>query len=377
MLLREILQIPSFKNFFDSTKKRGTRQQRGFTGQTRLHQNLVPAMHRVDPSLNKKVEELRKDGNERKEAHKRVLNQKDFAYITNKYDIRNITKESPRYLGKTKIKLYWDSNVGSWCLLKESISMEITPEEIIQIGNKVKWDVCVLGLELAEKFSTTENEYNDIWTAAQHVFDTSQMSSDLRYILLPQYIQQYANTLTEYIKSGKYIGQARGEDFRSDKDFKKIVTESAASPFLKFYKTLGNGDWKYAHTPDDATLWECLHLLEKYYTDYIRWYKRVRPKLRDGEQLLIQDYNLRLADIIAAQTSDDNQKKIQAIDNGINQWHIDYPVIAHLEMDLDDEAPGENTEWEELTNILIKLGKLAKKSPYTTNSRPRPGNGGL
>jgi hypothetical protein len=115
-ILNEIASqgIISFKDFFK--KKRGTRQQRGFTGQTRLHQNLVPTMHKIDPSDNEKVEDLR--GRKEGDAT-RVLTPQDLGYISQKYDIRNAGKDQSRLLGKTGIKLHWNSSLGGWCLTKE------------------------------------------------------------------------------------------------------------------------------------------------------------------------------------------------------------------------------------------------------------------
>ena len=90
-----------------------TRQQRGFTGDQRLHQNLLPARDRHDPSLNMKVEILRG-----KPQGKEYITSSDLEYIIPKYDLANLTKTSPKFLGKTGIKIYWDEQVGSFCLEK-------------------------------------------------------------------------------------------------------------------------------------------------------------------------------------------------------------------------------------------------------------------
>lgn len=105
----------SFKTFFK--EKRGTRQQRGFTGQTRLHQNLVPHVHKVDPSKNRKVEDLRDQGPQ-KTKNKKVLTPKDLQYIQTKYNIKNISPTQSRNLGKSGITLYFDPTTRSWCLKK-------------------------------------------------------------------------------------------------------------------------------------------------------------------------------------------------------------------------------------------------------------------
>jgi hypothetical protein len=150
-----------------------------------------------------------------------------------------------------------------------------------------------------------------------------------------------------------------------------FLLESAASPFLKFYKTIGNGDWKTAHVPDDACLWECLHALEFYYEDFLRWYE-ANPKRchRPNEERLIQDFQKRLTMIKVALRSNDVQLKMRAIDDGINQWHIDFPVIAHLEIDetgdFEHHKPV-NKDFNELYSILKSLGKFADKSPYISD----------
>lgn len=109
------MPIISFKDFF--IKKRGTRQQRGFTGQTRLHQNLMPEVHKVDPSKNRKVEDLRDQGSKLAET-KKVLTPKELAGIQKKYNIKNISQTQSRKLGKSNITLYFDKNLNSWCLKK-------------------------------------------------------------------------------------------------------------------------------------------------------------------------------------------------------------------------------------------------------------------
>lgn len=111
------MEIPflSFKTFFH--KKRGTRQQRGFTGQTRLHQNLVPHMHKVDPSKNRKVEDLRDQGPKLAKTRK-VLTPKELKSIQTRYNIKNISATQSRKLGKSNITLYFDPAVQQWCLKK-------------------------------------------------------------------------------------------------------------------------------------------------------------------------------------------------------------------------------------------------------------------
>jgi hypothetical protein len=90
-----------------------TRQQRGYTGAGRVHQNLLPARDRIDSSLNAKVEILRN-----KDSGKELISSADLQYIIPKYDLQNLTKTSPKFLGKSGIKIYWDETVNSFVLEK-------------------------------------------------------------------------------------------------------------------------------------------------------------------------------------------------------------------------------------------------------------------
>lgn len=112
------MEIPalSFKSFFVQ-EKRGTRQQRGYTGQTRLHQNLVPHVHKIDPSKVRKVEDLRDQG-PKEVKNKKVLTAKELQSIQNRYNIRNISPTQSRKLGRSNITLYFDPQLNAWCLKK-------------------------------------------------------------------------------------------------------------------------------------------------------------------------------------------------------------------------------------------------------------------
>lgn len=152
-----------------------------------------------------------------------------------------------------------------------------------------------------------------------------------------------------------------------------LIMESNAAPFLRFYKAIGTGDWRRSgHVPDDATLWECLTILENYYSKYINWYTKVKPKLRTHEDIVIDNYRRRLFQIKNALESNDVNEKIKAIDDAINQWHIDCAVIHHLKFAADDLAKeqgkkltsAQEKEWTELSDILFSLGKMPEEAPY-------------
>lgn len=106
-----------FETYFNTAKQvvgtPTTRQQRGYTGSQRLHQNLIPARDRVDTSLNSKVEILRN-----KPRGKEIVNDADLQYMIPKYNLQNLTKTEPKFLGKTGIKLYWDDSINNFVIEK-------------------------------------------------------------------------------------------------------------------------------------------------------------------------------------------------------------------------------------------------------------------
>jgi hypothetical protein len=138
---------------------------------------------------------------------------------------------------------------------------------------------------------------------------------------------------------------------------KGVILERKASSFLKFYHELEKG-----YDPDDAILFDCLMTLKEYYEDYIDWYDKY-PDKRKTDMEVYPHFKKRLEEINVALESDDIKKKIIAIDNGINQWHLDFPVVWHLWMDAGGENE-EGNEWEQVRDLLINLDKLPSESPY-------------
>lgn len=93
-----------------------TRQQSARMGATPWRQgsqNLVPDRDKVDPTLNSKIEVLRN-----KTTGKEFVTATDLKYIIPKYDLRNLTKTNPKFLGKTGIKIYWDDVHNSFAIEK-------------------------------------------------------------------------------------------------------------------------------------------------------------------------------------------------------------------------------------------------------------------
>ena len=138
-----------------------------------------------------------------------------------------------------------------------------------------------------------------------------------------------------------------------------ILNEASATPFLKFYHHLEKGV-----DPDIDTIDECLRILEFYYDDYIKWYDKYPEKMREPVQKRIyKDYEKQLHRIREALSPRTNiNMKIFAVDQGISQWHYDFPVIAHMEMEEEDDR--EEQKWTEVGDILVRLGKISQTSPY-------------
>jgi len=108
-------------------------------------------------------------------------------------------------------------------------------------------------------------------------------------------------------------------------------------------------------------------MMNEYYKDYLKWYAEVAGVERNIEDLPIrQDYQKRMWEVQKALKSTDTKEQMIALDNAINQWHRDYPVIAHFGFAA--AAEEDDPELVDLVNriaeILNKLGRLPKESPY-------------
>jgi len=78
-----------------------------------VHQNILPDMHKVDPTENSKIEAVR-DGM----AKSMQLDDSDVAYIVKKYKINlNDGDQNPKELGTTGIKIFVN-NLGKYIIQK-------------------------------------------------------------------------------------------------------------------------------------------------------------------------------------------------------------------------------------------------------------------
>jgi hypothetical protein len=140
-----------------------------------------------------------------------------------------------------------------------------------------------------------------------------------------------------------------------EKIFRLEESEKTIRTIYKIYK-----DHERRLDPDIVDLDIALEGMEEYYVEYMEWWDHGYGKEEPKE--LKKAYKVRYNEIVAALSSKDTKDKIIALDNAINQWHVDFPVIAHLSME---------TENEELVNliyatgeILRRLGRLPEESPY-------------
>ena len=90
-----------------------TRQQSGFTGMGRLHQNIVPDYHKVDVTEIIQVKRMKEGKANNVPVKGGVLHK-----IIKKYNIGDLTKDKPRNLGNTGIVVIWNPNQNCFMLKK-------------------------------------------------------------------------------------------------------------------------------------------------------------------------------------------------------------------------------------------------------------------
>jgi len=122
-------------------------------------------------------------------------------------------------------------------------------------------------------------------------------------------------------------------------------------------------DVEQNHDPDDIDVVKALRMMEQYYAEFLGWYEKGSFKLRHDDRLIIEAYRKRLREIKSALVGGNPGDALVALDTSINQWHRDFPAIAHLEMDQEDDDLSEIVG--KIVGILQKMGRLPEKSPYT------------
>lgn len=142
--------------------------------------------------------------------------------------------------------------------------------------------------------------------------------------------------------------------------FEVYLKESVSNSFLKFYKTIGRGDYFRSHIPNNAILWDCLTFLIKHYKDSIDFFESKSPEIAsDGGRRpkMLDEYRQRYKELTNALNSDDPQKKVLAIDNAINQLHHNGPMITQF-LNREHNTEKDEQNWEEIIDLLDKLGRL-------------------
>jgi predicted transcriptional regulator len=158
-------------------------------------------------------------------------------------------------------------------------------------------------------------------------------------------------------------------------------TASDIGAILKVYRDFASG---LSHREmDDALLDRALQALKTYYSDYIDWNRKYAAHKKDELNMKVKrDYVRRYNEIASALESFDKQKKLIAIDNGINQLHIDYPVLGHMQFhiyDIEDDDPENATQaqkdfdelFDTLTELLQRQGKTMPEGGYAFEKEPR------
>jgi hypothetical protein len=123
--------------------------------------------------------------------------------------------------------------------------------------------------------------------------------------------------------------------------------------------------------PEKTDLFTALSMMKDYYKEYLRWYDKVikrRDFKRYSEELpVVIAYQRRLQEVSRALESRNEKEMLVALDMAIGQWHIDYPAIHHIGAEIGDDLQLENL-LVKIEEILFKLGKLPKESPYVRNA---------
>lgn len=148
---------------------------------------------------------------------------------------------------------------------------------------------------------------------------------------------------------------------------REAVDSSGIKALHKIYFTIEKG-----LEPREKDIFTALDMLEGYYSDFLQyceeWTKEDEPKQYKKELPVIQEYKKRLSEIRSALKSTNEKQMLIALDNAINQWHIDYPVILHLQMEF--EGHDDYDEMCDLTDnieeILRRLGRLPEEGPYSS-----------
>ena len=119
--------------------------------------------------------------------------------------------------------------------------------------------------------------------------------------------------------------------------------------------------------PEKSDVFTALDMMREYYIEYKHWYQKVLRrsdfKRYQKEMPVIQAYLKRLAEINAALVSGDEKEMLVALDSAVNQWHIDFPAIHHIGMEIEDDLELERILGN-IEEILSRLGRLPEESPY-------------
>ena len=144
---------------------------------------------------------------------------------------------------------------------------------------------------------------------------------------------------------------------------------------LNVYKSLEKGV-----PPDPRDLDKAVEYMYDFYEEYLQWYEDTKSYRRsDMEFRVYKEFENRYNELESAlfNSSAPFTLKVTALDNAINQLHIDYPVLAHLQMDivdladeyeddsyLEDQESKFNMLIKSLETILKRQGKVIPSSGY-------------
>ena len=74
-----------------------------------------------------------------------------------------------------------------------------TKQKIRDIIEKEEWDVCLVGVELANEYSTNDTNYEQIWMGVQDLFENKMMAG-ITYKPKEEYKEELLNKIVNFIE---------------------------------------------------------------------------------------------------------------------------------------------------------------------------------
>jgi len=153
-----------------------------------------------------------------------------------------------------------------------------------------------------------------------------------------------------------------------------IITEHINTPGVKtsgikaiyrIYTAIERG-----RSPIEKDIFSALDTLEAYYSTFLKYNDDIQDEweaeMYKKELPVTNLWKNRLLEIRDALRSRNTDQMLIALDNAINQWHIDVHILQHLEWEFEAHPKYEEmcTLLSSIQEILTRLGKFSEEAPY-------------